>query len=450
MFTSLLTRLAPAEAPTSTLARISDRLGIAGLCLFSFFALLGIAGANLGLALMLIALFLSPQAWRQLLHQPLFRLCLLVIGYIALRTIWPPAENAGEPHAQVNQAMDWAWLFLFFVPAWWLSRGPNRIVLSLSLMFSGFALGIISSLDGAALSGLQEGVRSGFHFKKPIIFGFDCAVAILALLVLVFYWLRPGAVVTRTRQTILVGLTILAMLFFTQGLIVSQSRGVWLATLVALPAALLIPRLGREQVHRYTRQHLVALTGILTLSSLMLLLNWNTLTQRLQYESRELGVVISEGLEEAPLGSSTYRLHLWKFGLAKWLERPVLGWGPGTTLAMIDAENDISLKNPGGATSFDHLHNAYLEVLFQLGLAGFVLITAVCALLVWMIIQGYRKQCLSSYLLAFLLSNFVLIAVYSLTDFRHLHWNWRFYWLIIAGISFACSLMANRPAASRA
>jgi len=449
MLTSLFTGLAPAEAPPSTLAHISEWLGIMGLCVFSFFALLGIAGANLGLGLMIIALFLSPEAWPRLLRQPLFRVCLLVIGYIALRTVWPPAESAGDPQTQGDQAMDWAWLFLFFVPAWWLSRAPNRWVLSLSLMFSGFALGIVASLDAAALSGLQEGVRSGFHFGKPIIFGFDCAVAILALLVLVFWLLRPGLAVTRTRQGIMIGLAILAMLFFTEGLIVSQSRGVWLSLVVALPATLLVLGLCSAQGQRYTRQHLAVMTGILALSSLVLLLNWNTITQRIQYERQELGVVVSEGLEEAPLSSSTYRLHLWKFGLAKWLEKPVLGWGPGTTLAMIDAENDIALKNPDGTTSYDHLHNAYLEVLFQLGLTGFALITVVCALLVWLVIQGYRKQCLSRYLLTFLLGNFVLIAVYSLTDFRHLHWNWRFYWLIIAGIAFACSLTENRSAANR-
>jgi O-antigen ligase len=219
--------------------------------------------------------------------------------------------------------------------------------------------------------------------------------------------------------------------------------------MVALPAVLLFLRIGREHGQRYTRRHLVVLTGILLLTSLQLLLNWNTIAQRMQYERQELGVIISEGLEEAPLGSSTYRLHLWKFGLAKWLEKPVFGWGPGTTFEMLEAENDIALKNPDG-NSFDHLHNAYLEVLFQLGLTGFVLMAIVGTLLMWSIIQAYRKQCLSSYLQAFLLGNFVLIAVYSLTDFRHLHWNWRFYWLIIAGIAFACSLVENRPAASRA
>jgi O-antigen ligase len=218
--------------------------------------------------------------------------------------------------------------------------------------------------------------------------------------------------------------------------------------MVALPAVLLFLRIGREQGQRYTRRHLVVLTGILLLTSLQLLLNWNTIAQRMQYERQELGVIISEGLEEAPLGSSTYRLHLWKFGLAKWLEKPVFGWGPGTTFEMLEAENDIALKNPNG-NSFDHLHNAYLEVLFQLGLTGFVLMAIVGTLLMWSIIQAYRKQCLSSYLQAFLLGNFVLIAVYSLTDFRHLHWNWRFYWLIIAGIAFACSLAENRPAANR-
>jgi O-antigen ligase len=178
--------------------------------------------------------------------------------------------------------------------------------------------------------------------------------------------------------------------------------------------------------------------------ALILALNWNTILQRVSTEQKELGTVVTEGLNQAPLTSATYRLHLWEFGLNKWLERPFTGWGPGTTHALVEAENNPALRD-NRDIGFDHLHNAYLELVFQLGLIGIMLVSLICGLMVSKIIEAYQKKRISIYFLAFLFSNFVLIAVYSLTDFRHLHWNWRFYWMMLAGISFSFSLMTFRP-----
>ncbi|MCU7919249.1 MAG: O-antigen ligase family protein [Candidatus Thiodiazotropha sp. (ex Epidulcina cf. delphinae)] len=448
MLETLTNSLAPIRTPASKLAKISDWLGIAGLYLFAFFSLLSIAGANLGLALMIIALALSADAWRRLPRQPLFWLCLLIIGYIALRTVWSTAEIAAAQKTQINQARDWALLFVFFIPAWWLSQSPNRITIVLALMFSGFGLGIIGALDGETLARIQQGARSGLHFGKPIIFGFDCAAAILALMTLTAYWLNPQHDHTWGARAVRIGLTVVAMLLFTQGLIISQSRGVWLAILFALPAVFLTLNFGRPAQRRNRHRLRIPFLAILAIIALILSLNWHTISQRLFTERQELGIVVTEGLEKAPLGASTYRLHLWRFGLQKWLERPLLGWGPGTTHILVEAENDIALQDPPGS-GFDHLHNAYLEAVFQLGLVGFVLIALICGLMFSMVMESYRQKRLSVYFLAFLLSNFVLIAVYSLTDFRHLHWNWRFYWLIIAAVVYAFALREHRPSVPR-
>ncbi|MEJ2426252.1 MAG: O-antigen ligase family protein [Candidatus Thiodiazotropha sp.] len=182
---------------------------------------------------------------------------------------------------------------------------------------------------------------------------------------------------------------------------------------------------------------------------LILAFNWNTITARVTSEQKELGIVVSQGLEKAPLSSSTYRLHLWQFGLEKWLQRPFTGWGPGTTHALVEADNNPGLRDERGV-SFDHLHNAYLEVVFQLGLIGIVLIALVCGLMIAKLMEAYRRKRVSLYFIAFLFGNFALISVYSLTDFRHLHWNWRFYWLIIAGITFAYPLMNGKVASLNA
>ncbi|MBT3047200.1 MAG: O-antigen ligase family protein [gamma proteobacterium symbiont of Ctena orbiculata] len=449
MLHSFRESLLPIEKPTTIAEMIGSWFGLAGLYLFSFFSLLSIAGANIGLGLMIIGLMLSKQAWRVLLRQWITWICLLMIAYVILRAYWSLGEIAAERETQLNQARDWVLLFLFFIPAWWLSQAKQRIPISITLMFGGFALGMITALDGETLSQILQGARSGLHFGKPVIMGFDCAAAILGVTALAIHWLDARQEKGRLTTAVRLSLTLLALLFFAQGLIISQSRGVWLAILFALPSLFLTLRYAtprRRQSGRIGLRYPVI--GLAAIAALSLALNWNTISQRIASESEGWSTIVSQGLDEAPLDASSYRLHLWQFGLRKWLERPFFGWGPGTTHALVEAEDSIKLQDPPGS-SLDHLHNAYLEVVFQLGLFGILLIALLSGALISKLVESYTKRRLSIYFLAFLASNFMLIAIYSLTDFRHLHWNWRFYWLIIAGASLAFDLAGRKTAAPR-
>ncbi|MET0090966.1 MAG: O-antigen ligase family protein [Candidatus Thiodiazotropha sp.] len=422
---------------------ISERLGLGGLYLFAFFSLLGVSGANVGLGLMLIALLISGEAWRRLTRQSLFWLSLVIIAYITLRVWDASAQIEAEQKTQFNQARDWIQLFLFFIPAWWISRVPERIPATLVLMFGGFTLGILTSIDAELIQQITAGTRSGLHFGKPIIFGFDCAAAILALILFIMIRLDADSPLPKGRRNWHIGLAVAAILFFTEGLIVSQSRGVWLAILVAVPTVFVVLKITRRSRRQAAIPVLKPLLALSLFAALMLAFNWNTITSRVTSEQQELGMVVTQGLENAPLSSSTYRLHLWQFGLEKWLQRPFTGRGPGTTHALVDADDNPGLRDERGV-SFDHLHNAYLEVVFQLGLIGIMLIALVCGLMISKLMEAYRRKRVSLYYIAFLFGNFALISVYSLTDFRHLHWNWRFYWLIIAGITFAYPLMVGK------
>jgi hypothetical protein len=423
---------------------VGEWIGFTGLTLFCFFSLLSISGANLGLALMLLGLVFSPQAWRQLPRQPLFWAAILSIVYVFISRFVSPIGAIGDADVQNDQAKDWAMLFLFPVTAWWISRHPNRQLYSLGLMFAGFAAGILTSLYSGSASTLLGGMRSGMHFGKAIIFGFDCAVAILAMMIMIVYWLDPRLELSWPQRVVRVGIVLLVLLFFSQGLVVSQSRGVWLAMLLTLPVMFSILWYGMKDTYVMKRKaKVLVFLSVFSIVALALLANWKVITERLVYENMAFGVVVSEGLEKAPLSSSTYRLHLWRFGLEKWLEEPVTGWGPGTTYSLVEVENVQELKNPNGK-GFDHLHNAYLELLMQLGLIGLFFTLWNAILMISGIVKGYRHKALSVYMFSFLVSNFVLISVYSLTDFRHLHWNWRFYWLVLAGIIFVQCMALTR------
>lgn len=128
---------------------------------FCFFSLLSIAGANLGLLLMLVALLLSPEAWKQLSRQSLFWIAFLTIAYVLLSRYILTVDVVGDLDIRNDQTRDWALIFLFPVTAWWLSRHPNRIVYAFGLMFAGFASGMLYSLWDLDLAYLLGGGAQG-------------------------------------------------------------------------------------------------------------------------------------------------------------------------------------------------------------------------------------------------------------------------------------------------
>lgn len=423
----------------SRYAAAVDWTGVVGLYLFAFFSLLSIAASHVAMAIMLIAFVLSPAARKSMFRQPIFWLCIGTLVYILVRTTgavneFPEAENT------LKHGQGWALLMFFPLLAWWMSRNPARIPVVMILMILGFSVGILSTLDLDMFNRILRGERLGFHFNKAIIFGFHCAVALLAIGIFAPLWLSQIQPTSRLKKTLLVVAIAIALLFFAQGLIISKSRGVWLSMILTIPVILATAYLFRTD----SRPKISSLGPFALLISaaaiVVISLNWSAISFRLAYERQGLGTAFTQGLDKAPLGSGTFRLHLWQFGLEHWRERPLLGLGPGSTRYLLAQENNEALRNPNGPP-FDHLHSGYFELLFQLGLVGAVLFLACLVLLVGGLLRGFREASFSRQLLLFLLGNFVLIAVYSLTDFRHLQWNWRFYWLIISGATFAIILL---------
>lgn len=430
--------------------QLSDWLGIGGLALFSGFALLGISGAYLGLSLMLLALLIAPRAWVGLLRQPLVWLSLLCMAYIGWRALIATSEFPPPLRdAILEESLNWCLLCLFFLPGWWMSASRRRVLLAFGLMLGGFLLGALLALDSTTLQYILHGGRSGLHFGKPIIFGFHCAVGLLAMVALI-QALRVGEhqhSAPRRRRWLWMALAGGALLLFLQGLILSQSRGVWLAFVPALALTWFLSRDRSRQAPIEHRRRSALIAGALMLLILLptLALHWHSIGERLAFEQHELSVVLTQGLDEAPLTSSTYRLHLWRFGLDTWLEQPLLGRGPGSSQILIEQAKRPELTNPESGLGYDHLHNAYLELLNQLGLVGLTLVLAIIGVLLKTCLQAHRNGQLSRPLFAFLCGNLILIAIYSLTDFRHLHWNWQFYWLILAGAIFSLDARIKAP-----
>lgn len=90
-----------------------------------------------------------------------------------------------------------------------------------------------------------------------------------------------------------------------------------------------------------------------------------------------------------------------------------------------------------------YLHNTYLELLLQVRAIGFVLAGVFIAALLWGLAQVFWTGRLAADLYLFLLSTFVLLSLWSPFDYRILHQDWCFYWLLLAGTAFSFSLPAD-------
>jgi O-antigen ligase len=87
-----------------------------------------------------------------------------------------------------------------------------------------------------------------------------------------------------------------------------------------------------------------------------------------------------------------------------------------------------------------HLHNTYLEILYQLGLVGLILLAG----MVWLLVRGlaaeYRAGRVPGDLCRFLLATLVFVLVWNLFEYRAVRHDWRFFWIVVAGAAYSFHL----------
>ncbi len=88
--------------------------------------------------------------------------------------------------------------------------------------------------------------------------------------------------------------------------------------------------------------------------------------------------------------STKTRLLAWRMSLNGFLERPILGWGMENYYVLFNKYYDPNLYPT--ESWFDRSHNAFLDVLTQMGLAGFIAYVAVFLLAFWYLLQAWRRQ----------------------------------------------------------
>ena len=422
--------------------RIADLLGVLGLYLFALHAWFHSARAAIGIALMLIAcviqarrMFVVAMRW------PLAWAVVVSAGYVLARAGVAVLEDPMRAGDHLEDAIRLIYLSGFLVVAWWAAGDPRRVLIALALALAGFVLGRLEHFDFQATHQWWTS-RQSFGLASEIAFGQYSAAAALGLSLMTPRFWR--AVRSHRWRWVAAGLWGLLLLLMLQWVVISQSRGVWLA-LAVVAAGLMFAHRKRTAAMGWRRSLLIATVALALLSTLGYV-NRDALLSRFGAEADSYARILSGDLQgvhgvnedgsQRPVG---LRVRMLLFGLEHTRDNVVFGSGPGVTRSLISEQGEASFRQ------FHDLHNAYLEVVLRLGLVGATLIGACLWLLGSESRQAYRRGSIDPDLYWVLVSAIALHLLVALTNFRMLNADWRFYWLLFGGALASFAIPPRRP-----
>jgi O-antigen ligase len=408
-------------------------VGLSGLYLFALSGGLSTAGFNIGLYLMLIALLVQlPVEGRRILREPLLWSSLLFGLYLLYSTQSALAEFPDTSEFQIKRA--WRWFMISglyaLVCAWWIGARSKHLGLLLGLAIAGFFLNFALETDWSQwLAYMNGSLRVDMDSLNPNKTGWYAAMICSGLIILGYRLAHPSNQTSLYIRLLYLGATFALGLFFGLFLLWSQSRAAWLAfgvVSILLFFALLLR--GRSR-GKFNLKYAGLVLGLFVLG-LYLILRSDIIQERIATESDTIRSITTEQVSELPMNSVGVRLKLWKFGIEKFQQRPLLGWGLGSMNALASAHTS-EIAN--------HLHNFYLETLIGLGLIGSALLLLNIALVFRMAWEAYRNGTMDRDMGILLLALFVVTAVFQLFS-THLGTQGKFMLIFIGGLACAYRL----------
>ncbi|RDB41847.1 O-antigen ligase family protein [Halomonas sp. DQ26W] len=268
--------------------------------------------------------------------------------------------------------------FLFIGLAWWIGGSTRTTLLIWSLGLAGLIVAVF--WPEGSLEQWQRGLQGGraeFAIRNAqhdaMLFG----VGLLGLVCFAGRCWRGGSALAWGRRLS----WSLALIVCIVGIVITQTRAVWLAVLVVLPLiAALVWWRGRS-TSRWSRWGL-AIVALVVLAGAAVL--HEPVTNRLASEERIIVQAMEGDWKSIPYSSIGNRLLTWRASVDWIVERPLVGWGEkGRSLVIEHTEwlPDRTRDNYG------HLHNSFLEILVSYGLLG---LSVVMALIAWIGVGAWK------------------------------------------------------------
>ncbi|MCK8517114.1 O-antigen ligase family protein [Methylonatrum kenyense] len=359
---------------------LPDTLSLCGL-----FAAALLAGAHwygfLGaMAVLTLATLLDVRrAWPHLRRQPLFWLAIALTVYILIHT---PLAVREFPVLAQNTFPDWTDLLaisglLSIIAGYWLARHLRLYPYLLAVTAAGIAIGLALGIEWQNLWERGLGVRRDWGYMPEQV-GLLSAMGFLGCVVQFLRQLADRQ--HRHNSRILRALPwFLAALAFAIVLYGTQTRATWIAAavlaLIYMGWHLLVSLRQRQGLRSGIAALCVLAVGV---AALVQLDGGERLERRLSAGPDTVAALVMldrEGVYRSN-PSLGVRLNMWTEAMRAFSQRPILGWGIGAKVVTdSQAQLDVGWRQP-------QYHNLYLEFLLGLGLVGFLLFLAICALLI--------------------------------------------------------------------
>lgn len=414
-------------------------LGIFGLYTFAFFAFLGIAGANLGLIIMLIAILIDgKKAWKAFHSDPLFWLFIVFILYVCGRAYFAANEYPNTEKLQWRAAYGWIRPWFFLLAAWWFQGNNRRIGYVFLLCLLGLTLDILLESDVSIIKQIvTDDLRFSFGYVA-IFVGLISGITLTGLFIYSPYLIHNYR--SLDQKLPLVFCIVALFCLFAVVHISSQSRGSWLAFLGAIIVMIVVTLWHYKKNHQEFRKFKIAtlLTTGLLFIVIIIAINSGIIKKRFNQSAELTNQIIHQGviMKDIPFTPLGYRIHMLYFGLNRFIERPVTGWGPGTIVNRVlhpeDMDTDFE-RNQLKKLNFSHLHNGYLTTLVRVGLIGFILLGATGFIVILKLQLGYLTGGISPAHSLFLLSALIQTVIWNLSDSRIIHVDFGMLMVLLGG-----------------
>lgn len=407
-------------------ASTEERLGIIGLLILALFAWSSPAGAYFGLAILLF----SSLA---LLHQASYRESLfnkaMLPAYILLAFIltWPLISSDTPKEPAPSLTKEWGFLLLPWC-GYYFYRFPRLVPICLLLLTLGL---IIQTFDT-----IKPTWESVVHFfqKNPAYFqtrghGLYFTLCLTGLIILFPRFLRWSK--TKILRWIYITTYLLAIIWLLQCLINAQTRMAWICFAIAIVCLMffLFFVAFRKKQNRLKAFMSLAIIFFIITPFIHFYAEKIEKNMALPTDVRFVQSFLKGDPAIQKSGSFSIRYNLNLIGIEQWQRAPFLGLiGPSSSKPLISKYQGENKK------SQPHLHNAYLEVLVQLGVVGLALCIAGVLLTFSYATKCYKQQKLDGDLLLLFCFALAIIALWSTTNYRLTHADWRFFWIIFMGI----------------
>lgn len=256
-------------------------------------------------------------------------------------------------------------LFYCFIIAAWINGNIEKTKKLITTFLAGSLVYLLINVSYADISSILSGQRVDFNFMNAqhtsMLFGFG-----------LIYSFALTAIIIKDKRKIALSLPLI--LFCTIGVIVTQTRAVWLSIILCYLSTIALYLISNKQIHKSIKILIPVLT--LSIASIFIIAKSDIVGKRIKAEFDIVSMIPNSKIEDIPLTSIGIRLHTWKYAAEKISERPLLGWGAKTRKYLIqDGPFPQHIKE-----RFGHFHNSYLEILLAYGILGFLILTYLISL----------------------------------------------------------------------